>query len=78
LWPAQRRHYVGSVHEELVRLARDTFYVGVGFGVLGVQKLQVRRRELEKVLDEQLAGPREQLGRVFGHGENGSSPDATS
>lgn len=66
------------MHEELVRLVRDTFYVGVGFGVLGVQKLQVRRREVEKVLDHQLAGPRERLGRVFGHGANGSSSDAPS
>lgn len=32
------------------RLARDAFYVSVGFGVLGFQKLQVRRRELEKEL----------------------------
>jgi len=63
------------VHEELIRLARDTFYVGVGFGVLGVQKLQVRRRELEKTLDHQLAGPRAQLGRVFGR-DDGANPDS--
>jgi hypothetical protein len=44
--------------------------VTVGFGVLTVQKLQVRRRELEKTLDRQLSGPREHLERVFGHGND--------
>jgi hypothetical protein len=34
--------------EQTVRLARDAFYVTVGFGVLIVQKAQVRRRELEQ------------------------------
>jgi hypothetical protein len=57
---------------------RDTFYVGVGFGVLAVQKAQVRRRELERALDQQLAGPREHLGRVFGHTGNGAHPDPSA
>ena len=57
---------------------RDTFYVGVGFGVLAVQKAQVRRRELERTLDQQLAGPREHLGRVFGHTGAGTHPDASA
>jgi hypothetical protein len=51
----------------------------VGFGVLAVQKLQVRRRELERSIDQHLSGPREQLGRVLGHstaGTNGAQPDA--
>jgi hypothetical protein len=34
------------------RLARDTMYVSIGFGVLGFQKLQVRRRELEQRVDD--------------------------
>lgn len=50
-----------------VRLLRDSLYVGVGFGVLAFQKAQVRRRELERSLDERLTGPREQLGRLLGH-----------
>ena len=57
---------------------RDTFYVGVGFGVLAVQKAQVHRRELERTLDQQLAGPREHLGRVFGHTGAGTQPDASA
>jgi hypothetical protein len=32
--------------EQSIRLARDAFYVTVGFGVIIVQKAQVRRREL--------------------------------
>jgi len=38
------------------RLARDSFYVSVGFGVLGFQKLQVRRRELEREWAKQRRG----------------------
>jgi hypothetical protein len=60
------------VRNEPFRFLRDSFYVTVGFGVLAVQKLQVRRRELERALDQQLAVPREQLGRVLGHSRNGS------
>ncbi len=37
--------------DDTTRLARDSFYVTVGFGVIGFQKLQVRRRELEAQLD---------------------------
>lgn len=51
-----------------VRLARDSFFVTVGFGVLAYQKLQVRRRELEKELDKRLAGPRDQLENLLGRG----------
>lgn len=31
-------------------LARDALYVSVGFGLLGYNKAQVRRRELERTL----------------------------
>src|SRR5690606_2383000 len=55
------RHYRWHVRDEAFRFLRDSFYVTVGFGVLAVQKLQVRRRELEKALDQQLAAPRQQL-----------------
>jgi hypothetical protein len=61
------------MRDEAFRFLRDSFYVSVGFGVLAVQKVQVRRRELEKVLDAQLAAPREQLGRVLGHSVLGDS-----
>jgi hypothetical protein len=60
------------VRNDAFRFMRDTFYVGVGFGVLALQKAQVRRRELEKTLDQQLAGPREHLARVFGHSDDGA------
>lgn len=35
---------------EAGRVARETLYVGVGLGLLTVQALQVRRRELEREL----------------------------
>jgi hypothetical protein len=69
------------VRDEAFRFMRDTFYVTVGFGVLTVQKLQVRRRELERTIDQRLAGPREQFERVMGHnkaGTNGAQADAPS
>lgn len=37
--------------EPLTKLARDAAYVAVGFGVLGFQRAQVRRRELRKRLE---------------------------
>lgn len=49
------------------RLARDAFYVSVGFGLLGFQKLQVRRRAIEKEVrkarEQGLADP---VGRLLG------------
>lgn len=33
-----------------VTIARDLTYVSIGFGVLGFQRLQVHRRDLEKTV----------------------------
>jgi hypothetical protein len=63
-------YYRWAVRNDALRFMRDTFYVGVGFGVLAVQKAQVRRRELEKTLDQQLAGPRQHFARVLGHSDD--------
>jgi hypothetical protein len=58
---ARRSHNYGeAVRDDAVRLLRDSFYVTVGFGVLALQKMQVRRRELERAVDEQ-------LGRLLRH-----------
>jgi hypothetical protein len=38
------------MENDLVSRARDAAYTAVGFGVLAVQRLQVRRRELTKEL----------------------------
>ncbi len=37
--------------EPLPKLAKDAAYIAVGFGVLGFQRAQVRRRELLKRLE---------------------------
>jgi hypothetical protein len=37
-------------------VATDALYVAVGFGVLGFQRLQVRRRELESQLPPEVSG----------------------
>lgn len=42
--------------KDLTKLAEDAAYVAVGLGVLGFQRAQVRRREMGKRLEKQLAG----------------------
>ena len=46
--------------------ARDLVYTGVGLGVLGVQRFQVRRRALEKTLGIGLPPSPDDLGRLVG------------
>jgi hypothetical protein len=46
--------------------ARDAVYTGVGLGILGFQRLQVRRRELEKTLGVGLPPSPDSLGRLLG------------
>ncbi|MEJ5254702.1 MAG: hypothetical protein WHS89_05075 [Acidimicrobiales bacterium] len=53
---------------DALKLLRDSVYVTVGFGVLAFQKVQVRRRELERSLDQQLAGPRRLVESILGRG----------
>lgn len=36
--------------ERVVKLARDATYVGVGLAVLGFQRIQVQRRQVERAL----------------------------
>lgn len=54
------------MRDEALHLLRDSVYVTVGFGVLTVQRLQVRRRELERLVARQAAGSRDQVRRVLG------------
>ena len=42
--------------EDVLARARDAGYTAVGFGVLGVQKLQVKRRELTKEVVRRVGG----------------------
>ena len=42
--------------DDLSKSAKDAFYVTVGLGVIAMQKAQVQRRELEKLLKEQADG----------------------
>jgi hypothetical protein len=46
--------------------ARDVVYAGVGFGVLGFQRLQVRRRELQAVLGDSLPMRPSDVNRLVG------------
>ena len=50
--------------EDLRRGARDVLYTGVGLSVLGFQRLQVRRRELEETLGPPLHQGVDALGRL--------------
>lgn len=49
---------------DLRNIAKDAAYVAVGFGVIGFQKAQVRRRELRKQLDGQLGEATKGLGQL--------------
>jgi len=60
---------------ETARVARNTFYASVGFGVLAFQKVQVQRRELEKALGPQVEAWQRQLRAVIGHTPGGDPPD---
>jgi hypothetical protein len=40
----------GPARERAVAIAKDVAYVTVGLGLLNVQRVQVRRRELERAL----------------------------
>ena len=58
---------------ETVRVARNTFFASVGFGVLAFQKVQVRRRELEKTFGPQVEAWQRQIRSVIGH-----TPDSSA
>jgi hypothetical protein len=45
---------------------KDAAYVTIGFGVLGFQKAQVRRHELARQLDTQVAEGRKSLASLAG------------
>ncbi len=49
---------------DVTRTLKDAAYVAVGFGVIAVQRAQVRRRELEKHFEVSGEALREQLARV--------------
>ena len=60
---------IRAMGNETVRVARNTFFASVGFGVLAFQKVQVQRRELEKALKPQIEAIQRQLRTVTGHGD---------
>jgi hypothetical protein len=47
--------------DRVVEALRDAAYITIGFGVLGVQQAQVRRRELVSFLSERLGASRTQV-----------------
>lgn len=49
----------GISRDDVTHRAEEALYTAVGLGILGVQHLQVQRRELARALD----GARERLGR---------------
>ena len=52
------------VTEDLTARARDALYTAVGFGVLAAQRLQVRRRDLAKDLNQRLGESPPDLGHL--------------
>ena len=55
-----------DITEEITKSARDAAYVVVGLGVLGFQRAQVRRQELQKRLVEPRTQIEGRLGDVRG------------
>ena len=55
-----------DVTSEMTRIARETAYVAVGLGVLGLHRAQVRRQELMKHLAEPKSQGSARLGAVRG------------
>ena len=55
-----------DVTDEITKTARDAAYVVVGLGVLGLQRAQVRRQELQKRLFEPRTQIQGHLGDVRG------------
>lgn len=53
-----------TVTEELTKTARDAAYVAVGLGVLGLQRAQVRRRELLQRLSAAVSTLQQQVERL--------------
>jgi hypothetical protein len=53
------------VRDAATNLVKDSIYVTVGLGVLTFQRLQVRRRELERLVERTTAAPRQQVARAF-------------
>jgi DNA anti-recombination protein RmuC len=49
---------------DLPRLAKDSFYVSVGFGLLAFQRAQVARQEVRKALASQLGDARSNVERL--------------
>jgi hypothetical protein len=55
--------------QDVASVAKDAAYVSVGLGVIAFQRLQVRRNELSKTLNEQTAvaqGALEVVGSLVG------------
>jgi hypothetical protein len=57
---------IKDVTDQVARSARDALYVAVGLSVLGIQRAQVRRQELNKRLGEPRSVIEERLGEVRG------------
>lgn len=52
--------------DRVADVAKELTYVAVGFGVLGFQRAQVRRRELERTLGPLLSPFADTLADAFG------------
>ena len=50
--------------DDLASVVKDATYVTVGLGVIAFQRLQVRRKELEKEIAERLKTVEERVGSL--------------
>jgi DNA anti-recombination protein RmuC len=62
--PSVATHEEHSTPMDVSRLAKDSFYVTVGFGLLAFQRAQVARQDLRKAVTAQLGDARTNVERV--------------
>jgi len=60
-----------AVSEAVTNAAKDAGYITVGLTVLALQKLQVRRQELRKSLNDQVGSSKSQLADIVNAVESG-------
>ena len=49
---------LADLDDKVVTVARDAAYISIGFGVLAFQQMQVRRREITKLVSERVESRR--------------------
>jgi hypothetical protein len=55
---ADVRENITNASNDITKAVQDAIYVAIGLGVIGFQKAQVRRREVQKFIEQQISSQR--------------------